>query len=939
MRKLWFASALAAASLLPIDAYGVGKLWLPLAGNWDNPTAWDPEGVPTNVDEALIRNGGTATVLSDAEARDVLLGLGNLSGSIVVQTETPELFITRNVRIDGPAINPSTSTLDPGANWNAQEVVIGADGLGLLNVFEDSVFTTKSAVLAQNLSSSGTAGVSDGATWTVSQDFTVGERGVGTLDLLRSAVLETANGLIAQHSTSTGQVLIDDSEWSVEGDLVIGNEGIAEVSILNGGDLSNGESFVGVEPNPQPAKVIVDGEGSTWSNNGLDLRFGIRGDAELEIIDGGSVSSGSATIAEEASSTSSVLVSGSGSTWTNISEIQVGGAGVATLDVLDGGQVISNDVTVGQDAGSVGTVNVEDAGSKVTARFVEVGIAGEGMLNVTLGADVEAGFFIVGGDPAPPGIVSEVNVSGAGSTITFTEAASIGGHSDGVLNVTANGQVIGEDETDFMAIGGQAGVKGVVNVQSQGSVINMPGDLFIGNFGEGELHITGGADVTSGSGDVGSSLGSQGGTVNVQGTGSTWTSSGAVTVGNGTMTVSGGKVFAGGTDQFRSKVGGPFDGHGEVNVDGAGSEWVNTGIGLEVGGGFGGAGELNITGGGNVSNVKGVIAPNDGEGTVTVRHAGSTWTNSGQLIVGEVGTGVMNVLDGGVVTSASGQVGSLFNDSSGAAVVSGVNSQWQIAGALEIGFDFGGPGTLTILGASSVTAAGGTAIGMLGALAGTGTIVSTVTNRGVVAPGESPGTLNVTGGYIQNSAGALRIEIASAASFDQLLVSGQSNLGGALNIALLGAYTPTPTDVFTILTAGSRLGTFSQLTVTRDSVPAGMFTVSYTSTSVVLSNFQPPAFLAADFDEDHDVDGDDLARWRTSFGLAGSATHMQGNADADSDVDGRDFLVWQRQHGSGPAVVPANVPVPEPATSMLAIMAAVGIHRASGRMPQAHVNL
>ena len=68
---------------------------------------------------------------------------------------------------------------------------------------------------------------------------------------------------------------------------------------------------------------------------------------------------------------------------------------------------------------------------------------------------------------------------------------------------------------------------------------------------------------------------------------------------------------------------------------------------------------------------------------------------------------------------------------------------------------------------------------------------------------------------------------------------------------------------------------------------------------------------AGDFDEDGDVDGDDLARWTEGFGAAGSATHTQGDADADQDVDGGDFLVWQRELGPSSAIAAAVV-VPEP---------------------------
>ncbi len=49
-----------------------------------------------------------------------------------------------------------------------------------------------------------------------------------------------------------------------------------------------------------------------------------------------------------------------------------------------------------------------------------------------------------------------------------------------------------------------------------------------------------------------------------------------------------------------------------------------------------------------------------------------------------------------------------------------------------------------------------------------------------------------------------------------------------------------------------------------------------------------------DFDDDGDMDGDDLAVWSASFG-----NDMGGDADADGNSDGGDFLSWQR-HFTGP---------------------------------------
>ena len=61
----------------------------------------------------------------------------------------------------------------------------------------------------------------------------------------------------------------------------------------------------------------------------------------------------------------------------------------------------------------------------------------------------------------------------------------------------------------------------------------------------------------------------------------------------------------------------------------------------------------------------------------------------------------------------------------------------------------------------------------------------------------------------------------------------------------------------------------------------------------------------ADFDEDGDVDGADLATWQAAFG-----TGAGGDTDSDSDSDGADFLAWQQSY-TGSTGLSA---VPEPAT-------------------------
>ena len=87
----------------------------------------------------------------------------------------------------------------------------------------------------------------------------------------------------------------------------------------------------------------------------------------------------------------------------------------------------------------------------------------------------------------------------------------------------------------------------------------------------------------------------------------------------------------------------------------------------------------------------------------------------------------------------------------------------------------------------------------------------------------------------------------------------------------------------------------------------------------------PTTPIPGDFDDDQQVDGDDLTIWKGAFGGAGA------DADGDGDSDGADFLIWQRNFGTGvPTAVVAGA-VPEPSTALLALMGVAGAMRISRR--------
>jgi hypothetical protein len=73
-----------------------------------------------------------------------------------------------------------------------------------------------------------------------------------------------------------------------------------------------------------------------------------------------------------------------------------------------------------------------------------------------------------------------------------------------------------------------------------------------------------------------------------------------------------------------------------------------------------------------------------------------------------------------------------------------------------------------------------------------------------------------------------------------------------------------------------------------------------------------PTFLAADFNQDGNVDGTDLATWSNSFGAASGAPPDAGDANGDGAIDGSDFLLWQRQVNVSANQSASILSVPEP---------------------------
>ena len=161
---------------------------------------------------------------------------------------------------------------------------------------------------------------------------------------------------------------------------------------------------------------------------------------------------------------------------------------------------------------------------------------------------------------------------------------------------------------------------------------------------------------------------------------------------NGRMTLSGGgRAFS-----QRGDVGFTSGGNGIVTVTDPGSRWSLTDY-LSVGGQ--GTGTLDILNGGVVSSSRYALIGEEGSAAVRVRDSGSFLSLVDSLSVGGSGSGYLEVGNGGLVSSASGSIGGGGNPPpfgpSSSALVTGAGSRWN-TGSLFIGSTSGQRASLRI---------------------------------------------------------------------------------------------------------------------------------------------------------------------------------------------------------------------------------------------------
>ena len=440
-------------------------------------------------------------------------------------------------------------------------------------------------------------------------------------------------------------------------------------------------------------------------------------------------------------------------------------------------------------------------------RTKAIGFFGTGELNVLSGGEVTyGGPVLLGQRPSGSGTINVI-----GTTSHFDSSSSelkIGFEGTGELNVESGGVV----KSKHGNLGVSVGSAGTATITGAGSHWNVTSNsLIVGSRGTGELNILDGGKVTfddPGFSTIGLNNGSIG-TVNVEGAGSQWVNTTIYDIGtHGTGILNirdGGFVSIGNTT-----LGDRSDGSGTVNVTGVDSHLR---VPLLIIGELG-SGKLNVESGGKVeatsSTTHNIIGSGlDSTGMAIVTGANSQWTSAGDLHVGHGGPGELQVLDGAVVSNKIGKIGVKLG-STGKATVSGLGSSWESSQGLNVT-----RGTLDILAGGVVTSKGGTLVNPDTGQVATATVSgagsqwnssdSVFVGGNVFSP-QGTGTLNIQNDGNVNVAGTMKVWDAGTVNLQ----------GGTLTLATLDLTAPTATDDFNMTG-----GTLVVGTVTSDFIQDG----------------------------------------------------------------------------------------------------------------------
>ncbi len=690
-------------------------------------------------------------------------------------------------------------------------IFIGGNGAGVANVSGGSLLQNKAnyLIVGRNAGSQGELNLSGASKAISNVHIDIGQGGTGDVTVTEGSLLQSEIGFIYVGHNNTGTLRIESaSTATAQYGITIGmDEGVS-------GD-------VWVEGTGSLLQVTNTPAGS-GANDGR-LRVGSKGTGTLTLIDGAKADIQNSIIVGDTSTGTGTVDIGAGSVMENkVGGIYVGNSGEGTLNITDGGRATAaNEIFIGYYGGSHGIVTVDGESGTGVASLLEnkagvfsVGRNGVGEVTLTNGGnatsvgDIRLGHLDSGASGRGNGTVTV----GTGSTLKNTAAASmlyVGDGGDGMLKIEG-GDVVSQS---YIYIGNDTKGIGTVNVSDGGSLENKSNILYVGFKGKGYLNLSEGGTVTSASGVIIANTAGSTGDVTVDGAGSLlYNKASTFTVGyagigtleltNGGGATSYGSIYIGRDGNATTR------GVGTVTV---GKDSVLQNLETGTSGailyvGNNGTGTLNLEDGGKAISQSHIYVGfgSTGKGFVTITGAGSSLTNvasNATLVVGNNGTGEMEISAGGSAISAGGvSIGSAAG-ASGTVNISGVDglgnaSLLQNSGATaSMNIGQYGKGYLDISNGGKAYSANTIAIGFDANAYGKVTVDgegSMIESKGWFRIGnQAEGELYLTNGGKIKSGGDIQISFSGSGKGLVSIDGTDSEMTGTANLNVGNSYTGT----------------------------------------------------------------------------------------------------------------------------------------------------
>lgn len=369
-----------------------------------------------------------------------------------------------------------------------------------------------------------------GSVWTIQSGLYVGYLGNGNSLIVSNGAqvyAEVSNiGFWGGDSNNTVLVTGASSLLSNTGSFSVGTQGYGNSLVVsNGGRVADSRGYIGFTTVATNNSAIVTGSGSVWSNL-LDLVVGVGVGSRLEIRDGGLVVNRQGKVGGDQmilsiARSNSVLVTGTGSVWSNTDGVAIGsGASSNSMTITGGGQVFSAWGVVGAyntrgnsvlvtDANSLwrntGTISVGDAGAsdstlvisnsaKVmcdvnsTLNYSGCGKSGgtNNSVRVVAGGVLEAGLtFHIGSPSVAGGLSNNLVVAGGSVSVSnlFVACGNFIQLTSGSINVTnASGTAVLEVQGKLIQNGGILRADRLVMTNGCGLFIHNDGAVQIGSY-------------------------------------------------------------------------------------------------------------------------------------------------------------------------------------------------------------------------------------------------------------------------------------------------------------------------------------------------------------------------------------------------------------------------------------------------------------------------